>query len=79
MSVMALVILHTADECSTMAANCVGDSTCINSPDGFACLCDFGLTGDGRMSGSGCTGKTIEYLAYVCTKFACGRVSVLVV
>ena len=48
---------YTADECSTPAADCVDNSTCINSPDGFACLCDFGLTGDGRMGGSGCTGK----------------------
>ena len=52
-----LVVFYTADECSTMAANCVDNSACINSPDGFVCLCDFGLTGDGRMGGSGCVGK----------------------
>ena len=51
---MTLTIFHTADECSTTAADCVDNSTCINSPDGFTCLCDFGLTGDGRMNGSGC-------------------------
>ena len=45
-----------------MAANCVDSSTCINSPDGFVCLCDFGLTGDGRMGGSGCTGKKMYQL-----------------
>ena len=54
---MTQAIFHTADECSTTAANCVDDSTCINSPDGFTCLCDFGLTGDGRMNGSGCIGR----------------------
>ena len=69
------IYFHTADECSTTAADCVENSTCINSPDGFACLCDFGLSGDGKMGGSGCTGKTIEYLAYVCTNFACSQVS----
>ena len=47
----------TADMCSTMAADCVDSATCINSPDGFVCLCPPGLTGDGTMSGNGCTGK----------------------
>ena len=35
------------------------NTTCVNSPDGFACLCPPGLTGDGRINGSGCTGETI--------------------
>ena len=52
-----LAIFHTADECSTTVADCVDNSTCINSPDGFVCLCPPGLTGDGTMSGNGCTGK----------------------
>ena len=57
-------VLHTADECSTTAADCVDNSTCINSPDGFVCFCDFGLTGDGKMSGSGCIGKSPVSLVY---------------
>ena len=51
----------TADMCSTMAADCVDSATCINSPDGFVCLCPPGLTGDGTMSGNGCTGKKLFY------------------
>ena len=43
--------------CNSGEADCVENTTCVNSPDGFACLCDFGLTGDGRMGGSGCVGK----------------------
>ena len=62
--VSVLAWLYTADECSTMAADCVDNATCINSPDGFVCLCDFGLFGDGRMSGSGCTGEKFEYPCY---------------
>ena len=43
----------SADECSTIA-DCVEDSNCVNSPDGFVCLCPFGFMGDGRTSGNGC-------------------------
>ena len=44
---------YSADECSTIA-DCVENSTCVNSPDGFVCLCPFGFMGDGRISGNGC-------------------------
>ena len=45
--------LNTADECSTIA-DCVEISACVNSADGFICVCPSGFMGDGRMSGSGC-------------------------
>jgi hypothetical protein len=48
-----LIHVYTADECSTIA-DCVENATCVNSPDGFVCLCPFGSMGDGRMSGNGC-------------------------
>ena len=44
---------YTADECSTIA-DCVENSNCVNSPDGFVCLCPFGFMGDGTASGNGC-------------------------
>ena len=43
------------DECSS-TSDCVENATCVNSPDGFVCLCPPDLTGDGRMSGTGCNG-----------------------
>ena len=49
-------VLYTGDECSAIA-DCSENATCINSVDGFVCLCPPGLTGDGTMNGSGCTGK----------------------
>jgi hypothetical protein len=45
--------LITADECASIS-DCVENATCVNSPDGFVCLCPFGSMGDGRMSGNGC-------------------------
>ena len=41
------------DECSSIA-DCVENATCVNSPDGFVCLCPFGFMGDGKTSGNGC-------------------------
>ena len=38
-------------------ADCVADASCINTADGFMCLCPSGYQGDGRTSGEGCTGK----------------------
>ena len=49
-------IFRTGDECTTVA-DCVEIATCINSPDGFVCLCPHGLYGDGRINGTNCTGK----------------------
>ena len=48
----------SVDECSTIA-DCMDGATCINSPDGFVCLCPPGFTGDGRTSGNSCAGKTL--------------------
>ena len=44
------------NECSNGMADCVADATCINTAEGFMCLCPIGYTGDGRLSGTMCSG-----------------------
>ena len=58
------------DECSGVA-DCVADASCINTADGFMCLCPSGYQGDGRMSGEGCTGKQIKVM-YIEKRRHCG-------
>ena len=55
---LSLSLGTAIDECSTVA-DCVGGASCINTGDaaGFLCQCPPGFNGDGRMSGSGCTGE----------------------
>ena len=54
-----LLLFSAIDECST-TADCVGGAVCINIAErpGFLCQCPPGYTGDGRNSGSSCTGET---------------------
>ena len=44
------------DECLEVA-DCVADASCVNTVEGFLCLCPSGYQGDGRISGEGCMGK----------------------
>ena len=43
-------------KCTTGVADCVDDATCMETAGSFTCACPSGYTGDGRASGSGCTG-----------------------
>nr|XP_026692192.1 zonadhesin-like isoform X3 [Ciona intestinalis] len=37
------------NECSTGAASCQLNSTCVNQVPGYECVCDVGYTGDGKV------------------------------
>ena len=39
------------------------NATCINSADGFVCLCPPGFMGDGRISGTNCTADECSTIA----------------
>ena len=61
--IISLLVLSAAiDECSTIVADCDSEAgaVCINTGEGpgFLCQCPPGYTGDGRNSGSGCTGES---------------------
>ena len=53
-------LILAINDCLTSAADCVSSANCIDTGDelGFFCQCPLGYTGDGRESGSGCTGET---------------------
>ena len=49
------------DECNeeNLIPGCVISATCMNVDGNFTCTCPTGFTGDGRESGSGCTGMNV--------------------
>ena len=48
------------DECTTGAAQCHYNASCVNIPGSFSCVCDSGYTGDGIV----CNGKLCIYCFY---------------
>lgn len=48
------------DECTTGAAQCHYNATCVNIPGSFSCVCEPGYTGDGII----CNGKLCQYCFY---------------
>lgn len=45
------------DECDEGSAQCVNESTCVNTRGSYNCVCQEGYSGDGRQDGYGCTGN----------------------
>ncbi|CAK8688435.1 unnamed protein product [Clavelina lepadiformis] len=46
------------DECAANTHNCHEHALCLNTDEGFTCVCKDGYTGDGINCRTGCTGQT---------------------
>ena len=58
---LIMFTVSDVDECNeeNLIPGCVISATCMNVDGNFTCTCPTGFTGDGRESGSGCTGMNV--------------------